>query len=170
MLTLFLAALKQCVYLLLELISPAFKTRLLTRHDRRCMSLMLYGLLLSLPITSYADGFLLNRGFHPPILLSWSSVWVFAIFGALASLIFQPLDVERRYMTNKPAKVFLGFVLGLAVAVAYDSAVNPSGFAVFVAFVTAMLSTPISYGLYLYVSKEGKVGELIETVKKWGAK
>lgn len=158
----------RCIQIILEIIIPFHTLRFLTKYDKTKMCWMFWLGFLSIPTSAHASEVIHKHNLHPPFILDWSSAWIITFCGALLSLTFQKLDIERQYHSNPVAKVFLGFVSGLVATVAIDNSITPSGFAMFVGFLTSVLATPIVYGAYLYVSKPEKVEEIIDDIKDRG--
>lgn len=106
-----------------------------------------------------------DYGMAAPFLLSWVTIWIFALAGGLGSLFFKipAIDANFRYLLI--AKPFLGLFGAMSLCLVMTAGKEPpEGVLAAYAFIAALASAPILQGVLAVASVPRNQVEMLNAI------
>lgn len=109
---------------------------------------------------------MLIDGLHAPFLISWLSVWVFALLGGFATSFIRINDIDNRLFYPFISKPLIGMTTGVAIAMMINGQAEPPPINLaFWAFFGSVCSTPILTGFLVFISDQNRQNELYKSAQ-----
>lgn len=104
---------------------------------------------------------LTDLGLGAPFMISWTTIWFFAISGGLMAN-FLKLDIDQNFHFVYIAKPFIGTILAMAVVMYLNENVNPPDPAYAItALGTAIVGAPLTQGVLVYLTKTNIIEKVL---------
>lgn len=146
----------------------AFMNRHIYKFKKVC-PLLVMGLVILWPATVMASQvnqaaiiMLTDLGLGAPFMISWTTIWFFAISGGLMAN-FVKLDIDQNLRFVYVAKPFIGTILAMAVVMYLNKKVDPPDPAyALTALGAAIIGAPLTQGVLVYLTKTNIIDKVLD--------